>query len=89
MFFYCLQTDNCTYEHIPDQISGIYLGWAKFEVHGFSKVVISTGWDFSQQTVERVMVGTSCFDVWLFSCGMPVVQRIHYSFKYLFLAGDL
>uniref|UniRef100_K3XJQ8 Riboflavin kinase n=1 Tax=Setaria italica TaxID=4555 RepID=K3XJQ8_SETIT len=45
-----------TYECIPDQISGIYMGWARSKVHGFSKVVIGTGWDFSQQTVERVMV---------------------------------
>ena len=29
-------------------------------MHGLSKVIIGTGWDFSQQTVERVMVGTSC-----------------------------
>ncbi|PAN28442.1 hypothetical protein PAHAL_5G152900 [Panicum hallii] len=49
-------SDERTYDCIPDQISGIYLGWAKSKVHGFSKVVIGTGWDFSQQTVERVMV---------------------------------
>ncbi|XP_066309689.1 bifunctional riboflavin kinase/FMN phosphatase-like isoform X1 [Miscanthus floridulus] len=48
-------SDDCTYECIPDQISGIYLGWAKSKVHGLSKVIIGTGWDFSQQTVERVM----------------------------------
>jgi len=49
-------SDERTYNYIADQISGIYLGWAKLKVHGFSKVVIGTGWDFSQQTVERVMV---------------------------------
>ncbi|TKW16870.1 hypothetical protein SEVIR_5G327700v4 [Setaria viridis] len=49
-------SDVHTYECIPDQISGIYMGWARSKVHGFSKVVIGTGWDFSQQTVERVMV---------------------------------
>ncbi|XP_066309946.1 bifunctional riboflavin kinase/FMN phosphatase-like isoform X3 [Miscanthus floridulus] len=48
-------SDDCTYECIPDQISGIYLGWAKSKVHGLSKVIMGTGWDFSQQTVERVM----------------------------------
>ncbi|KAJ1285468.1 hypothetical protein BS78_03G281700 [Paspalum vaginatum] len=47
-------SDDCTYECIPDQISGIYLGWAKSKVNGLSKVVISTGWDFSRQIVERV-----------------------------------
>ncbi|KAF8766281.1 hypothetical protein HU200_007795 [Digitaria exilis] len=49
-------SDECTYDCIPDQISGIYLGWAKSKVPGFSKVVIGTGWDFSQQTIERVML---------------------------------
>ncbi|KAL6614490.1 hypothetical protein ACP70R_036760 [Stipagrostis hirtigluma subsp. patula] len=48
-------SDDCTYEFIPAQISGIFFGWAKFEVHGFSKVVVSTGWDFLQQNPERVM----------------------------------
>ncbi|OEL31718.1 Bifunctional riboflavin kinase/FMN phosphatase [Dichanthelium oligosanthes] len=65
--------DEYTYDRIPDQTSGIYLGWAKLNWLGFSKVVISTGWDFSQQTVERVMVGTSCSYVWLFSSGRPVL----------------
>ncbi|XP_062221916.1 bifunctional riboflavin kinase/FMN phosphatase-like isoform X2 [Phragmites australis] len=48
-------SDDRTYEFIPDQISGIFFGWAKFKVHGFSKVVIGIGWDFSQQNPERVM----------------------------------
>ncbi|KAL6845541.1 hypothetical protein ACP4OV_025036 [Aristida adscensionis] len=46
---------DSTYEFIPDQISGIFFGWAKFKLHGLSKVVISTGWDFSQRAAERVM----------------------------------
>ncbi|KAL6614489.1 hypothetical protein ACP70R_036759 [Stipagrostis hirtigluma subsp. patula] len=48
-------SDDCTYEFIPDQISGILFGWAKFKVHGSSKVVVSIGWDFLQQNPERVM----------------------------------
>jgi riboflavin kinase len=61
-----LETDEHTYECIPDQIAGIYLGWVKSKVHGFSKVIICTGWDFSQQTVERVMVGASLIFVGVF-----------------------
>lgn len=48
-------SDDCAYEYIPDQISGFFVGWAKSKVHGFSKVIVATGWDFSQRTVERVM----------------------------------
>nr|CAB3474306.1 unnamed protein product [Digitaria exilis] len=40
---------------LPPFEDRIYLGWAKSKVPGFSKVVIGTGWDFSQQTIERVM----------------------------------
>ncbi|KAK3161989.1 hypothetical protein QOZ80_1BG0083910 [Eleusine coracana subsp. coracana] len=48
-------SDDCTYEFIPDQISGIFFGWVKFKVHGFHKMIVSTGWDFSQKASERVM----------------------------------
>uniref|UniRef100_A0A0A9FMA8 Riboflavin kinase n=1 Tax=Arundo donax TaxID=35708 RepID=A0A0A9FMA8_ARUDO len=48
-------SDDRTCEFIPDQISGIFVGWAKLKMHGFSKVVVGIGWDFSQQTPERVM----------------------------------
>ncbi|XP_047054647.1 bifunctional riboflavin kinase/FMN phosphatase-like [Lolium rigidum] len=44
-----------TYDSIPDQISGIFFGWAKSEAYGVSKVVVSIGWDLSLQNVERVM----------------------------------
>lgn len=47
-------SDDSTYEFIPDQISGIFFGWVKFKVHGFYKVVVGTGWDFSQGGAERV-----------------------------------
>jgi hypothetical protein len=47
---------DCTYEYVPDQISGIFFGWAKPEAGGVSRSVISIGWDFSLRTVERVMV---------------------------------
>lgn len=51
-----MQTGDCTYEYVPDQISGIFFGWAKPEAGGVSRSVISIGWDFSLPTVERVMV---------------------------------
>ncbi|KAM0871236.1 hypothetical protein ACQ4PT_039526 [Festuca glaucescens] len=44
-----------TYDSIPDQISGIFFGWAKSEAYGVSKAVVSIGWDLSLQNVERVM----------------------------------
>uniref|UniRef100_J3L486 riboflavin kinase n=2 Tax=Oryza brachyantha TaxID=4533 RepID=J3L486_ORYBR len=46
---------DCTYEYVPDQISGIYFGWAKLEAGGVSRAVISIGWDLSLRTIERVM----------------------------------
>ncbi|KAF0919923.1 hypothetical protein E2562_032332 [Oryza meyeriana var. granulata] len=46
---------NSTYEYVPDQISGIFFGWAKLEAGGVSRTVISIGWDLSLRTVERVM----------------------------------
>uniref|UniRef100_A0A0E0FTD9 Riboflavin kinase n=1 Tax=Oryza nivara TaxID=4536 RepID=A0A0E0FTD9_ORYNI len=49
---------DCTYEYVPDQISGIFFGWAKPEAGGVSRSVISIGWDFSLRTVERVMITT-------------------------------
>ncbi|KAM0875823.1 hypothetical protein ACQ4PT_036546 [Festuca glaucescens] len=44
-----------TYDSIPDQISGIFFGWAKSEACGVTKAVVSIGWDLSLQNVERVM----------------------------------
>lgn len=40
---------------VPDQILGIFFGWAKLEGHGVSEAVVSIGWDLSLRTVERVM----------------------------------
>uniref|UniRef100_A0A0D3EU72 Riboflavin kinase n=1 Tax=Oryza barthii TaxID=65489 RepID=A0A0D3EU72_9ORYZ len=50
---------DCTYEYVPDQISGFFFGWAKPEAGGVSRSVISIGWDFSLRTVERVMENIS------------------------------
>uniref|UniRef100_A0ACD5VUQ1 Uncharacterized protein n=1 Tax=Avena sativa TaxID=4498 RepID=A0ACD5VUQ1_AVESA len=44
-----------TYDSIPDQISGIFFGWAKSEAYGVSKAVVSIGWDLSLENVERAM----------------------------------
>ncbi|KAM3332576.1 hypothetical protein ACQJBY_028014 [Aegilops geniculata] len=48
-------TGECTYDSIPDQISGIFFGWAKSETYGVFKAVVSTGWDLSPGKFERVM----------------------------------
>ena len=44
-----------TYDSIPDQISGIFFGWAKSETYGVFKAVVSIGWDLSPGKFERVM----------------------------------
>ncbi|XP_024314863.1 bifunctional riboflavin kinase/FMN phosphatase isoform X2 [Brachypodium distachyon] len=44
-----------TYDSIPDQISGIFFGWAKLEAYGVSKAVVSIGWDLSVRNAERAM----------------------------------
>uniref|UniRef100_A0A453FJG2 riboflavin kinase n=1 Tax=Aegilops tauschii subsp. strangulata TaxID=200361 RepID=A0A453FJG2_AEGTS len=46
---------ECTYDSIPDQISGIFFGWTKSETYGVFKAVVSTGWDLSPGKFERVM----------------------------------
>ncbi|KAG8055373.1 hypothetical protein GUJ93_ZPchr0001g31691 [Zizania palustris] len=45
---------GCTDESIPDQISGIFFGWAELEADGVSRVMVSIGWDLSLRPVERV-----------------------------------
>ncbi|XP_078151388.1 bifunctional riboflavin kinase/FMN phosphatase-like [Carex rostrata] len=50
-----ITTDNCSYDSIADQVSGVFIGWVKFEEHGFSKAVISTGWDHSSHSLKRMM----------------------------------
>ncbi|XP_008813770.2 bifunctional riboflavin kinase/FMN phosphatase-like isoform X1 [Phoenix dactylifera] len=46
--------DNASYEFVPDQVCGVFFGWAKLEIHGIFKVVVSIGWDISLGTVKRV-----------------------------------
>uniref|UniRef100_A0A3B6GUK2 Riboflavin kinase n=1 Tax=Triticum aestivum TaxID=4565 RepID=A0A3B6GUK2_WHEAT len=50
---------ECTYDSIPDQISGIFFGWTKSETSGVFKAVVSTGWDLSPGKFERVMENIS------------------------------
>ncbi|KAJ4780857.1 Bifunctional riboflavin kinase/FMN phosphatase [Rhynchospora pubera] len=49
-----ITTEDCSYDSIADQVSGVFIGWAKLEAHGFSKAVISTGWDLSLHTSKRI-----------------------------------
>lgn len=60
-------TGEHTYDSIPDQISGIFFGWAKLEAYGVSKAVVSIGWDLSVRNAERAMVGILSSD-YLMSC---------------------
>ncbi|XP_044977095.1 bifunctional riboflavin kinase/FMN phosphatase-like isoform X2 [Hordeum vulgare subsp. vulgare] len=50
-----IRAGEYTYDSIPDQISGIFFGWAKSETYGVFKAVVSIGWDLSPGKFERVM----------------------------------
>ncbi|XP_072973041.1 bifunctional riboflavin kinase/FMN phosphatase-like isoform X1 [Typha angustifolia] len=50
-----ITTDDCSYESIPDQVSGVFFGWANVELHGTFKAVVSIGWDLSLGIAKRMM----------------------------------
>ncbi|KAG6491153.1 bifunctional riboflavin kinase/FMN phosphatase-like [Zingiber officinale] len=48
--------DTGSYESVPDQVCGVFLGWAKLELHGMYKVIVNMGWDTSRGVAKRVMI---------------------------------
>ncbi|KAJ0986018.1 hypothetical protein J5N97_004374 [Dioscorea zingiberensis] len=48
-------TDSESYLSIPDQVSGVFFGWAKIETMGMFKAVISLGWDLSSGIAVRAI----------------------------------
>ncbi|KAF5191420.1 bifunctional riboflavin kinase/FMN phosphatase-like [Thalictrum thalictroides] len=40
---------------LPDQVSGIYFGWAKLSTHGIFKVVVGIGWQKDSCTTKRII----------------------------------
>ncbi|XP_010277043.1 PREDICTED: bifunctional riboflavin kinase/FMN phosphatase-like [Nelumbo nucifera] len=40
---------------LPDQVSGIYFGWAKLGAQGNSKVVVGIGWNHHLSTIMRII----------------------------------
>lgn len=55
--------DTGSYESVPDQVCGVFLGWAKLELHGMYKVIVNMGWDTSRGVAKRVMVCVHWLDV--------------------------
>ncbi|KAK9285034.1 hypothetical protein L1049_024218 [Liquidambar formosana] len=50
--FLCELTDDGP-SSLPDQVFGLYFGWAKVDMHGIFKVVVGIGWDHSSCTAKR------------------------------------
>ncbi|KAK9153009.1 hypothetical protein Sjap_000489 [Stephania japonica] len=40
---------------LPDQISGVFFGWAKLDRHGVSKVVVSIEWQHDSCAMKRII----------------------------------
>ncbi|ONK69015.1 uncharacterized protein A4U43_C05F18390 [Asparagus officinalis] len=38
---------------LPDQVSGVFLGWARLQIQGIFKVAATIGWDLSSGTSKR------------------------------------
>lgn len=53
---FCLLSDTGSYEFIPHQVLGVFIGWANIEMHGIYKVVVCIGWDTSSGAAKRVIV---------------------------------
>lgn len=47
--------DNDSPVSVPEQVSGVFIGWAKLEKHGIYKVIVSIGWDVSWGIAKRVI----------------------------------
>ncbi|XP_077228209.1 bifunctional riboflavin kinase/FMN phosphatase-like [Tasmannia lanceolata] len=43
--FLSITADESSSESLPDQVSGVYFGWARLGTHGIFKVVVAIGWD--------------------------------------------
>ncbi|CAL9755628.1 unnamed protein product [Musa acuminata subsp. burmannicoides] len=51
-----ITADTGSYEFIPHQVWGVFIGWANIEMHGIYKVVICIGWDTSSGAAKRVIL---------------------------------
>ncbi|KAL0925686.1 hypothetical protein M5K25_004051 [Dendrobium thyrsiflorum] len=50
-----IDSDNCSFDTLPDQISGIFFGWAKLQIQGIFKMVAAVSWDFSTGFSRRMI----------------------------------
>lgn len=46
-------TEEDSLDSLPDQVSGIFFGWARLQIQGIFKVVASFGWDISSGINKR------------------------------------
>ncbi|WOL17049.1 bifunctional riboflavin kinase/FMN phosphatase-like [Canna indica] len=51
-----ITADTGSYEYLPDQLRGVFFGWAKVEMRGIYKVIVCTGWDTSSGVAKRVIL---------------------------------
>ncbi|URD98632.1 haloacid dehalogenase-like hydrolase [Musa troglodytarum] len=51
-----ITADTGSYEFIPHQVWGVFIGWANIEMHGIYKVVVYIGWDTSSGVAKRVIL---------------------------------
>ncbi|XP_058095614.1 bifunctional riboflavin kinase/FMN phosphatase-like [Magnolia sinica] len=47
--------DRATAVSLPDQVSGVYFGWAILSTHGIFKAVVSIGWELRGGIANRVI----------------------------------
>lgn len=59
--------DTGSYELVPDQVCGVFFGWAKLELHGMYKVIVNMGWDTLCGVAKRVTV---CVHWLVVTCSM-------------------
>lgn len=50
-----MDSDDGSYKTLPDQISGVFLGWAKLQIQGIFKMVAAISWDFSSGLCRRMI----------------------------------
>lgn len=59
--------DTGSYELVPDQVRGVFFGWAKLELHGMYKVIVNMGWDTLCGVAKRVTVWCSLVSCYMFN----------------------
>lgn len=48
-----LVSDDSPFASLPDQVSGVFFGWARVQLQGTFKIVVAIGWDSSSGTAKK------------------------------------